>query len=409
MTSTELATNISGPMQFCGLSRTPGPNPDVAVGANLTGKIAIAVVPTKGDAAPNLTAEQRFGISFQTYRQLGKVATALSEKGAAAVVFVQVRDATGLTDCLSTLLPSTQQPRISLPMPVARQRASSPARAAPAIVLSPQASKVVLEALHLTEQELDEHLDDGTGVAARTDVPATLDLAVTIRTDAKACNVVAVLRGSDPKLAHQAVIYTAHVDHIGARMDGAAYNGANDNASGVAGLIGVARMFAAGPRPRRSIVFLVTAGEELGLWGSQFFVDNPAWPIENIVANINFEMIGRTGRCTATEFVATPSYRHSRFSSLGHDAAQIAAGLGITLLPGDEYYRQSDHFPFAERGIPALSIGDGNFVDYHLVTDDAGAIDGRRVHAAMRAAAELGRRVAMDEEAPSTRQAQAGW
>ncbi|MBZ0151472.1 MAG: M28 family peptidase, partial [Planctomycetes bacterium] len=83
--------------------------------------------------------------------------------------------------------------------------------------------------------------------------------------------------------------------------------------------------------------------------------------------------------------------------------------LGITLLPGDEYYRQSDHFPFAERGIPALSIGDGNFVDYHLVTDDAGAIDGRRVHAAMRAAAELGRRVAMDEEAPSTRQAQAGW
>ncbi|MBZ0153327.1 MAG: M20/M25/M40 family metallo-hydrolase [Planctomycetes bacterium] len=94
------------------------------------------------------------------------------------------------------------------------------------------------------------------------------------------------------------------------------YNGANDNASGVAGLIGVARAFAAGPRPRRSIVFLVTAGEELGLWGSRYFVDHPAWPIEDIVANINFEMIGRTGRCTATEFVATPSYRHPRFSSL---------------------------------------------------------------------------------------------
>ncbi|MBZ0154457.1 MAG: hypothetical protein K8J09_23260 [Planctomycetes bacterium] len=154
MTSTELATNISGPMQFCGLGRTTGPNPDVAVCAALTGKIAIAVVQTKGDAAPNLTAEQRFGISFQTYRQLGKVATALSEKGAAAVVFVQVRDATGLTDCLSTLLPSTQQPRISLPMPVARQRTSSPARGVPAIVLSMQASKAVLEALHLTELTL---------------------------------------------------------------------------------------------------------------------------------------------------------------------------------------------------------------------------------------------------------------
>jgi Zn-dependent M28 family amino/carboxypeptidase len=124
-------------------------------------------------------------------------------------------------------------------------------------------------------------------------------------------------------------------------------------------------MFAAGPRPRRSIVFMVTSGEELGLWGSRYFVDHPAWPIENIVANINFEMIGRTGRCTATEFGATPGYRHPRFSSLGHDAAQIASDLGITLLPGDEHYRQSDHLPFAERGIPALSIGDGNFGDYH--------------------------------------------
>ncbi|MBZ0218809.1 MAG: M28 family peptidase [Candidatus Methylomirabilis sp.] len=82
---------------------------------------------------------------------------------------------------------------------------------------------------------------------------------------------------------------------------------------------------------------------------------------------------------------------------------------GITLLPGDEHYRQSDHFPFAERGIPALSIGDGNFVDYHLVTDDAGAVDGRRVQAAMRVAAELGRRVAMDGQEPQARQAQAGW
>ncbi|MBZ0151296.1 MAG: hypothetical protein K8J09_07160 [Planctomycetes bacterium] len=80
-------------------------------------------MPTKGDAAPNLTAEQRFGISFQTYRQLGKVATALSEKGAAAVVFVQVRDATGLTDCLSTLLPSTQQPAAKgCGLPVGRLR-----------------------------------------------------------------------------------------------------------------------------------------------------------------------------------------------------------------------------------------------------------------------------------------------
>ena len=76
---------------------------------------------------------------------------------------------------------------------------------------------------------------------------------------------------------------------------------------------------------------------------------------------------------------------------------------------GDEHYRQSDHFPFAERGIPALSIGDGNFVDYYLVTDDAGAIDGRHVQAAMRVAAELGWGVATDGQEPQARKVQAVW
>jgi hypothetical protein len=356
-------------------------------------------VPAKSDAesVPGLTAEQRFGISFQTYRQLGRVATALRDKGAAAVVFVQLRDPTGLTDCLSTLLPTTLQPRVSLPAPAARGRTNSASRGTPTIVLSVQASKAVLDALHLVDQEI----DDGAALAAApTNVTAALDLAVATHTDAKACNVVAVLRGSDPQLAQEAVLYTAHVDHIGCRMDAAAYNGANDNASGVAGLIGVARTFAAGPRPRRSIVFMVTSGEELGLWGSRFFLAHPAWPIENIVANINFEMIGRTGRCTATEFGATPSYRHPRFSTLGHDAAQIASDLGITLLAGDEHYRQSDHFPFAECGVPALSIGDGNFGDYHLVTDDIGSVDASRILTAVRVAAELGTTVANDDPRP---------
>ncbi|MFW6198357.1 MAG: M20/M25/M40 family metallo-hydrolase, partial [Acidobacteriota bacterium] len=113
-------------------------------------------------------------------------------------------------------------------------------------------------------------------------------------------NVVAVIEGSDPRLRHEHVALGAHYDHVGVGTpdDGgdAIYNGADDDGSGTAALLALAEAFAAGPRPARSLLFVWHAGEEGGMWGSRHFVAHPTVPLEEIVAQINVDMIGRSRR-----------------------------------------------------------------------------------------------------------------
>ena len=112
-------------------------------------------------------------------------------------------------------------------------------------------------------------------------------------------NVIGYIEGSDPVLKNECVIYTAHYDHVGKNSSGNIFNGANDNASGSVGLLNVARAFTSlKKKPPRSIVFLWTTGEEEGLHGSTYYVDNPLFPLEKTVADINFDMIGRSRRET---------------------------------------------------------------------------------------------------------------
>lgn len=130
------------------------------------------------------------------------------------------------------------------------------------------------------------------GQSVELSVPARVSQAVEVR------NVAAVLRGSDPDLAKQAIIISAHLDHIG-RVPGdgggdSVYNGADDNATGVTAVLTLADAFASlDQRPQRSVIFLTFWGEEKGLLGSKQYCEQPLWPLEDTVANINIEMIGR--------------------------------------------------------------------------------------------------------------------
>ncbi len=176
------------------------------------------------------------------------------------------------------------------------------------------------------------------------------------RSTFESANVVGALPGSDPTLAAEDVVYSAHLDHlgIGDPVDGdAIYNGARDNASGVAGLLAVARAFASlTPRPRRSILFLATTAEEPGWLGSDYFVDHPPVSLHDIVADVNLDGLAVFW---PLRDVAGWGARHS---SLGAVVEEAAARLGLepTLPDKDSkvLMRFSDQASFARRGIPAV-------------------------------------------------------
>ena len=192
----------------------------------------------------------------------------------------------------------------------------------------------------------------------------TMSLAFTNAVSKKESgNVIGVLSGSDPVKAGEAVIYTAHHDHLGVKAgakpgEDAIYNGALDNASGVAGVLAVAGAFAnLNPHPARSVYFAFVAGEEQGLLGSEWLAKHPPVPAGKIAANVNLDGIGPFGRTRDVGMIGLGK------SSLDADLAALVAMQGRT-LHGDEFpdrgtFYRSDQFNFARIGVPAayLKVG----------------------------------------------------
>jgi Zn-dependent M28 family amino/carboxypeptidase len=175
-------------------------------------------------------------------------------------------------------------------------------------------------------------------------------------------NVIGVLKGTNPQ---QAVIYTAHYDHLGMReaQPGDApdadriFNGATDNSSGLAGVLEIAQALArARTRPERSIYILFTTAEESGLLGSEYFAAHPVLPASAWAGNINIDSLNMAG--PSRDIVLLGAER----STLGPMAEQLAAErmrvVGPDPAPGNGYFFRSDHFPLAKIGIPALSLSD---------------------------------------------------
>jgi Zn-dependent M28 family amino/carboxypeptidase len=168
-----------------------------------------------------------------------------------------------------------------------------------------------------------------------------------------------------------------HVGVNGASVKDSIWNGADDDASGTAGVLAVAEALAQAP-PRRSIIFLTVSGEEHGLWGSAWFSRHPPVPIDRIVANLNLDMIGRNWK----DSIVVIGLEHS---DLGATLARVNAAhpeLGITALrdpwPQENFFGRSDHYNFARRGIPALFFFNGVHADYHQPSDSPEKIDAEK-------------------------------
>jgi len=411
---------LDGTLRFCGLGRVRGANADLPEDEQLGGAFAVvAIKAPRGNVDKQLGIEQKFGMSFQTFNNLGRTTKALAKKGAGAVLFVQLEDRHGLTDVLNYLAVApgkdTLAPRFAGAdggMGGIAEMLGGGEASVPALVLSVAASAQLFEQLGTTTAAVAAFVaGDGERPATTGTVPAALTLGVTHDADAKASNVVAVLRGSDPRLAHEAIVYSAHMDHVGTRIDGEVFNGADDNASGTAGLLAIASAFAKSEtKPARSVIFLAVSGEELGLWGSAYFADHPTWEGANLIANVNTDMIGRSGpESGPTEITVTPSHRHAKFSTIVQDAARFAEVLGCSFTSGDKYYSRSDHFNFAKKGIPVVFFCNGEHEDYHQVSDHADKLDGGKMERIARLAFWTGWSVANAPERPRTLGKRESW
>ncbi len=174
-------------------------------------------------------------------------------------------------------------------------------------------------------------------------------------------NVLGQFRGKDPKGASEFVVLSAHFDHLGLgpKVDGdSIYNGAEDNASGVADLLAVARSVAEGPRARRSILFAFVTAEESGLLGSQYLAEHPVVPLTLTVANLNVDGGNLLGRVKDLNVLGDSK------STLGPQLATYLQPRGLKIVPEafperGAFYR-SDHFMFAKAGVPSVSIGAGD-------------------------------------------------
>jgi hypothetical protein len=195
----------------------------------------------------------------------------------------------------------------------------------------------------------------------------------------EAPNTVGVLRGSDPQLKDEYIVFSAHMDHVGVRgaSDGdSIYNGADDNASGTVTVVELAQAFASlEQRPRRSLIFLTVSGEEKGLLGSRWYVEHPTFPLEQTVANINMDMVGRNWQDTIAVIGKEESNLGQRVEEIAARHAELNMAVIDDIWPDQNFYRRSDHFNFARNGVPILFFFNGTHEDYHRASDEPAKIE----------------------------------
>ena len=423
---------VEGGLAFVGFGITaPEQNYDDYKGADVRDRIAVALAGTPDGDSPHSRFTRSGELRFK--------AAAARAAGARALVFVASEEKFS-DDKLSRLRYDNAGGDAGLPViALSRQAAVKLLGLGDASVLA-ELEKRVREWTAVSHPETPE-ADWLTRVKIKTAGGAGVNVSLTtdvVRKNAPAANVVGVLEGSDPKLKDEVIVIGAHYDHLGrggegslAPREGEIHHGADDNASGTAGLLELARLFSQErARMRRTVVFLAVGGEEEGLIGSSFYVQRPARPLANTVAMVNMDMIGRLkdgaltiggvgtsdvwrdwlARANAplkTRLVAsangdrpqsapTPEQRDERDASGGATPTRMdKPGGETTIVTGinggavvnatavepfnlrlnEDGYGPSDHSSFYSKQVPVLFFFTGPHEDYHKPTDTADRIN----------------------------------
>ncbi|MBL6658246.1 MAG: M28 family peptidase [Flavobacteriales bacterium] len=202
-------------------------------------------------------------------------------------------------------------------------------------------------------------------------------------------NIIGFIEGSD--LKDEIVVITAHYDHLGIKEDSLIYNGADDNGSGTSSIMEIAQAFMLakkeGKGPRRSVLIMPVSGEEKGLLGSKYYADNPIYPLENTIANLNVDMIGRIDdyHDNANYVYLIGSDRLStELHQISEEVNQKYINLELDYKFNEEddpnrYYYRSDHYNFAKNNIPVIFYFNGVHADYHKASDTVEKINFEKI------------------------------
>jgi hypothetical protein len=362
-------TSIKGDLVFVGagiVSDKPARND--YEGLNVKGKIVVAV---NAEAKALVAA----GIADD-----GRVEQAALDRGALGMIFISPND---YWNYLRTTVSGEQ---LSLP-----PRPTPSGKLFPVVHAGPNLVKALAAALNRPASAL--MVFDGKPMkGAALNTAAELKTKVNLKESPPAQNVVALLEGADATLKAEYLAVSAHYDHLDVGGDGQVYNGADDDGSGTSAVLEIAQAFAV-ERPKRSILIVFHTGEELGLFGSEFNTDyEPVVPLNQIVANLNIDMIGRSrpeGDNDARDKELTDknsiyiigSDKISReFHKLNEQTNSETQKLRFDYLYNDEnhpqrFYYRSDHYNYGKHGIPIIFYFTGVHRDYHQTTDDVEKID----------------------------------
>lgn len=202
-------------------------------------------------------------------------------------------------------------------------------------------------------------------------------------------NVIGVIRGRDPLHKDEVILLTAHMDHIGIGkpVNGDdIYNGADDDASGCIAVLQMAHALSSGRPPRRTVIFAFFGSEETGGQGDQYFLAHPPVPLKTIIANLEFEMIGRADRAVKSDELWLTGYNRS---NLGPELARHGARLVADPHPAEHFFQRSDNYALARDGIVAQTVSSfGLHKDYHQPSDEISRIDFVHMERAIRSMIE---------------------
>lgn len=379
---------VSAPVVFAGY----GINDSVRYGysdyqgIDVAGKIVLILggVPRMRDPRGPFSKERtRWHDMSSATPSLAKV-TAARMAGARALLIVPDLDEAGMTTLVARVRRRSSAAFLSFTPP--RKRTVS----LPVAFVSPAVASALLngERIASLKRRIDSTLLPASFAVPGSELTITTARSIdTIRT----ANVVGMVEGSDTERKSEAVVFSAHYDHLGVRSDGAIYHGADDDASGTSAVLAFAELLSRAPKkPRRSMIFLCNTGEEKGLLGSQYYTDHPAVPLASTVCDLNVDMIGRRDsahiRSGVDDYVyVIGSKRHSR--ELDDALRQVNNATDTLTLdytydsPSDpeRLFERSDHYNFAKHGIPVIFFHTGEHADYHRTTDTVEKIEFERM------------------------------
>ena len=270
----------------------------------------------------------------------------------------------------------------------------------PNYILRQSGLKALLEGESLSVDLLQNRIQSGEAgesVTLHASKPAMIQVAFQ-NTTLEFKNVVGMVRGTDPVLKNEYVAFGAHYDHVGINGTGAdnIWNGADDDGSGTVSVLEIARAFAYGTKPKRSLLFVWHGGEEKGLWGAEYFVNHPTVPIDKIVTQLNIDMIGRSRKSGDTNPANKDLSDENTIYVIG--SRMLSDDLGNAIVnannksvkmrldykyddPKDpeRFYYRSDHYHYASKGIPIAFFFNGVHEDYHGADDEVEKIDFKRM------------------------------